>query len=422
MSNEFALRRLEQALDRFIDEYEAEKAERFSKFPKFDTERVFALWDIVFSQGDFSSRKERRLLSEQIGSGNFYERLNKAADGLFPDYNEIYQLHQKAVNPHLAFFFAHDQGHIHTDLNMSFWVPLAEIVDAGDVMKRRGDEVREFLELYNHDPEMVYGSLVQPYKMLHLMATSELETKPRTETFQPDKLAWQAGMILKNRFLQAEYSLDDRLNDSDRNQIVVDAEPFAINGNTGALFSIIYNLLKNAYKKSEGKPNNNEKIFVQIYDVPFDSYVITVGDNGTPVEVDKMKDKVRRDIFEKGIDDVFIPNRGTRKRFHDWMKSEYRVGDLKVGDLTALAFIARMSGFDNQDGMSSGMGLYGVKYLLENLGGRILYGEDFATGGPLFTAVLPKDMPGGKIGKTISSLKTGINAARLYHGGVRKAA
>ncbi|PIN76972.1 hypothetical protein COV17_00100 [Candidatus Woesearchaeota archaeon CG10_big_fil_rev_8_21_14_0_10_36_11] len=82
-----------------------------------------------------------------------------------------------------------------------------------------------------------------------------------------------------------------------------------------------------------------------------------------------------------------------------------------------LPFVGMYGGFDNDDQYSSGMGLWGVQYLLHEMGGKILYGEDFKTGGPLFTCILPKKLPAGKVGKTISNLATRLNAAPFYHRG-----
>lgn len=165
------------------------------------------------------------------------------------------------------------------------------------------------------------------------------------------------------------------------------------------------------------------KIFIQAYEAPFASYVITVGDTGSPIDLDVMKEKIRELVVKEGINTIKFSTHRIRRKIANWEHSEYRVGDLTITDITDIAFMSRMSGFDNSDNFSSGMGLYGIRYLVERLGGRILYGEDFKTGGPLFTLILPKDLPANRMQKVIYSAGPVIQSLRMYHSGnLRKAA
>ncbi len=323
-------------------------------------------------------------------------------------------------------FFWHDINHLFGDLNRQFWIPGGECGEDSFIMMRDyRDEVRQFLERFNEEPEFFLGHYMEPFKMLHFMATTELGQKPKKEVFSPQRLAWQTAYTLQYRDVSARVGISTRASDTQRNEIVVDAEDFSLYGNSGLIFSIVYNLAKNSYKKLilDGEPDIGNKIHIQLYEAPLKCYVITVADSGSALDVDAMKEKIREYVQEYGIENTAFPTLTLKRKVSAWQKSEYKVTELTIGDLTDIAFMARMSGFDNSDFISSGMGLYGVKYLVNNMGGRILYGESFETGSPIFTVILPKTLPSNFLERTIAEVGSGINQARHYHlGNQRKVA
>jgi hypothetical protein len=429
-------------LKRTIEDYLEGCKERkhiFNDLPKVDIGSTFSSWDdyIRFLDGNKEAEaKERERLTKDLRekgivkqdqalhlvqiTGGFDKLIEKQGapliGGIRSKLIELYQLKYQdnivrliddTLDVNLGTFFVHDINHIWSDLTYQFFTIVNPKHDSSiSRMRNNRSEVKRFLEQYNADPGSMYGAFLEPYKMLHFIVTSELGEKPITEKFQPAKLARQTALILQNRFVQAEYSLVDKLTDSKTNEIAVDAEDFTFNGNSGVVFSIIYNLAKNAYKKLGAEANNSQKIFIQVYEAPLSSYVITVGDNGKPIDLDTMKEKIRNLILEKGIDNVPFPNHSSKARYQRWQDSEYQVGNLRLKDITDVAFMARMSGFDNPDSFSSGMGLYGTKYLLENVGGRTLYGENFKNGGPLFTCIIPKNLPSNPVERYVNHILT----------------
>lgn len=444
------LTQLKGTLEDFLEGYQ-ERRRTFREFPKVDIDGIFSIWDnylAFLDKNKEAEEKERERVTkdlrekgiigkdETLGlvelTGGFDDVLHKIAKPFSDDhYSKLLQVYpdiregkvHRAVevafkDRDLSAFFFHDINHIFADLNQQFWTIFSPKADYGvNRMRNCREEVRRFLERYNSNPESLYGAYLEPYKMLHFIITTELGEKPMSEQFQPAKLAMQIALILQNRYVQAEYSLVERLTDSKTNEIAVDAEEFTLNGNSGVVFSIIYNLAKNAYKKLGGKANNSQKIFMQVYEALPSSYVVTVGDSGKPIDLNVMKDKVRQLVLEKGIDNVSFPTNGSKKRYQRWQNSEYKVGDLTVKDITDVAFMARMSGFDNADKFSSGMGLYGVRYFLNNVGGKILYGENFENGGPLFTCVIPKKFPSNGIERHINSMLSKIPEMQLSYSG-----
>ena len=443
--NEFALTQLEKAVDTYIREYE-ERRRLFASIPKIDSEPIFALWDEYLAFLDANKAQEEAARKEFelkhgklppdliISSGGFDRRIHnmfgnsfkkaiKHAEGLttegYSTLDSIGDLIRESLNDNSLFaFFIHDIGHITMDLYRQFWdLGAANFPSHINRMRNEREKVKHFLDLFAKDPEFLYGAYVEPYKMLQFIAASELGNKIKTENFSPSRLAWQTGYILRNRNPQAEYDLNSKFTDPKRNEIVVDVEDFTLNGNSGVVFSIIYNLAKNSYKKFGDVPNMSQKIFIQIYETPFNSYVITVGDSGKPIDLNKMKEQLRRQISTRGIDSLVFPNDSLKRKFGNWQDSEYRVGELTMKDMTDIAFMARMSGFDNANDFSSGLGLYGLKYFVQRMGGRAMYGEDFDTGSPIFTFILPKNLSNSMAQKLISSFGTGINATLYYYQG-----
>lgn len=74
-----------------------------------------------------------------------------------------------------------------------------------------------------------------------------------------------------------------------------------------------------------------------------------------------------------------------------WEENPYGLRKLNVGDVMDLAGLARASGFAGKEelrSMSSGMGLWGVQYLVDKMGGSVLYTNTLKQGA-LFTIILP---------------------------------
>ena len=83
---------------------------------------------------------------------------------------------------------------------------------------------------------------------------------------------------------------------------------------TGLVFSIIYNLAKNAYKKLMQEPDTGNKIYVQLYEAPLGCYVISVADSGSALDVDAMKEKIREHVQEYGINNTSFPSLALKRK------------------------------------------------------------------------------------------------------------
>ncbi len=442
--NKLAFQNLKVTIDTYISDYEKRRY-LYNEFPKVDIPLVFSLWDEFLTKFDaekaikgddvYWKDKETKqphiLQGESIDTFNevmgksigekFHVNLNLAQNKI-RNWDSFFKLQEGIEtafgNGELYGFFIHDIEHLSCDMSRQFWdIFYPRSIESETRMRYERPSIQQFLEDYNKNPENYFGNFMESVKMVQFLVNNKLgEPIPQTN-FKPAELAKRVAMILKNRHHQQDWGITQgNISNSKRNEIVLDCEDFELLGNSGVIFSSIYNLAKNSYKKVEGEKNQSYKLFIQIYQAPFSNYVITIGDTGKPIDLNIMKDLIRNEINDKGIDNIHFSSSKMKNRYSNWKKSDYKVTQLNVEDITNIAFMARMTGFDNNDDFSSGMGLYGVKHLVDDLGGKILYGESFENGGPIFTLVIPKKIPTNKAEKYTNSFATSINQTRLYHG------
>ncbi|MBS3131070.1 sensor histidine kinase [Candidatus Woesearchaeota archaeon] len=410
------LKKLDLMLDRYISSFPDRLSEEVKSLPKIDIDMVMSVWDMYLEA--IKSGKDERTIQ------NLHEKIKNTGKSLEIDVIRMWkrlfydplsmEINSKigdalADDQILMAFLGHDHAHLCTDISSQYKIiTSAPEKTSSFIMENQREQVRAFLELHNTNPEYIFSHWINVNKMIHYIVTSKLGRKPKAELIIPADITMQTAMTLQRRSHRDAYSIVSRLSDTDANEIAVDAEYFKVVGNSGLIFSIIYNLAKNAYKKiSKFKPNNSQKIALQVYEPSYlgSCYIITVADNGGPIDLNAMKDVLRETIKAQGIENLKFPNTAIERKFRKWQQSGYSVKDITIGDITDIAFMGRMSGFEMEGQFSSGMGLYGVRYLVQNLGGKILYGEDFNTGGPMFTCILPKKMNsyGGRLAAALQS-------------------
>ncbi|MDP2749917.1 MAG: ATP-binding protein [Nanoarchaeota archaeon] len=435
--NRFAMSRLKTDLDAYLSILDERMAQIDEKCPKFDTRLFLDSYDFYLTH---IKRLAPAALDEELYnerdkglSSILYEKLRPnilkvrefrkwVIDQRAPDdennpthdwgyQNSLGEKVEEAFFDNaLHSFFTHDVNHLTLDSfslfsNVFGGLGLPKV---NEYYTGNRADIEDTLNHFNEKPADFLREFVEPYKMLNFMVENELNLKHKKEDFSPKQLAKEIAITLKFRNYFMEYAIVDSFSKTDKNEICLDVEDFELKGNSGCVWSIMYNLSKNSIKKfeeeAEGKHDQNKKVFIQAYEAPRDSYVITVGDNGSGIDFNKMKKLMIDTIKEKGIDSLVFPNNSSKKRVRAWQDSPYKYGDMKISDITDIAFMARMSGFDNSTHFSSGLGLYGLQYLTKELGGKMLYGET-KDGSPLFTIILPKAMPESRMKKYISDVQ-----------------
>jgi hypothetical protein len=277
----------------------------------------------------------------------------------------------------------------------------------------------QILRNYNENPEDLFNAPILSYKMIHYLVTSNLDMPSFSEYFSVDEICRKSAQIVASRGFSKGFVLTEEYSSRHKNQIVLDCEPINAKGNPGCLFSIIYNLLKNSFKKTVNDSNETNTLFIQSYEGSYSTYIISVGDNMDPINLNLMKDKVRKKILSEGFNSIDFSKK-ILKKIYQWQESPYKVGNFYHGEITNFCYLARLSGSEMPlNSLNSGLGLYGLSNLLKN-NGRILYGEDFNTGGPIFSVILPKNPSTNPFNGFLNNARTYFAQRRLYRLGCLK--
>jgi hypothetical protein len=362
------------------------------KAPSFPIYETLQIWDAEIQKNPTAVdlKAIRRQLAE-IGGSNYQKNIApfilKSGESTSQVDNII------KFDTSMRKFLTHDFAHLSQDGLYLFWLLDGSAYDDSiKAMTKYRDDVLDAFRFYQANQKEFMRLTTYPLHLLSYVAESELGVPKHTQTVKLGDMATLVGRVLQYRTPQLLMRFGSQVSSDVRNELVVSGENVEVDMNIGIPFSLLYNLAKNSYKKTTGlTPESGYKIEIATYQLPNDLVGISVSDSGKPVDIMLMKDKIREHVLERGASS--IPSTSLERKMQNWQKSPYAVGELQTQDLVDVAFMAHMSGFNAPDTINSGMGLYGAKYLVEDLGGRILYGEDFQTGGPIFTCILPRQAP-----------------------------
>jgi len=285
----------------------------------------------------------------------------------------------------LATFLSHDCWHLLEDfLNMFNYYGLSR--QGFENLRKSVDERVGLYEKLNSDPAYIARSLLEPFRLAQYVIEAKFDLEHECWSFNPKEIVETTQDILNSRITYQGITIGE---------VITRSEDFEMYGNSGVFWSVIYNLAKNSVKKFmedyiKDKVTRDNRVYIDVYKAN-GCCVVTVADNGDPISLDKMKEKIRETIVYEGIDALGFWDKGTKRRIEGWVKSPYKVVELTVDDLLPTSrYVIRSSGLDmKQKAVNSGMGLYGIRYLSECLDGAVMYGECINTGSPLFTFVLP---------------------------------
>ncbi|MFC1690567.1 ATP-binding protein [Nanoarchaeota archaeon] len=165
-------------------------------------------------------------------------------------------------------------------------------------------------------------------------------------------------------------------------------------GSEGMFFGVLSNFVNNAVKKIEkdiasGRAEHyTPQISIELRELA-DGYYMAVGDNAAGISIDQMLKKagewLKKGKKLRGISDEL------KDKLLKYQENPLYLHKITGGDISNLCFVQGLSGFaDERLAMSSGMGLYGVQRITENLGGQTFATSYFGEK-PYFMVVIPKD-------------------------------
>jgi len=276
------------------------------------------------------------------------------------------------------------------------------------------------LESINTTAQKIALMYAHPWRLVKFLARKELGAQPEYEPVKLKEMFEDVAEVLSMRF-GAEVSPIPNPATPLKRSIAILGEDLSILTDQGLIWSVVYNNLKNAQKKfdeegikyfqeSTGTNRNNltpelrTKIFAEYlqsldcertstatcYALNDDYVTLIFSDTGSPVDLNKMVHQIRGLMQGGKVRDSDWVHPGMGQRYTAWSGNDFRFNRLTMEDITNTAFMARVGGSEIRDSISSGMGLYGTRQIIESLGGAILYTTTFKDENPLFVYILPK--------------------------------
>jgi hypothetical protein len=250
-----------------------------------------------------------------------------------------------------------------------------------------------------------------PWQFFKALAEIELGRDVScVESIDMSELVWNIAKMAQLRFVFDDYALttpDNRF--PERNEIVIDLSTANLETNPGMIWSIIYNLVKNAGKELSCKyeddkltplasrfngelPEKPIKLHLKVDHLDQQGVtVVHVVDSGEGLSVDEIMNSMK-EILENDLVDGSNLKPSVVNIVNAWKENPFAVRALRLGDVYDLAGVARASGFVTRDRLgdqfSSGMGLWGVNHLTNKMGGQIIY-TNTVQGGAMFTLLIP---------------------------------
>lgn len=319
-------------------------------------------------------------------------------------------------------FMIHDQAHLSDSLY--------KIRDAFPAVGESGNLRPEMvvdsefyprkLEDINTTAQKIALMYAHPWRLVKFLARKELSVQPEYEQVSLKDMFKDVAEVLSMRF-HAEIGNVPNPATSLRRSIAILGEDLSIVADRGLIWSIVYNNLKNSQKKfdEEGdryflehvhnhrvnlSPKLEEETYRQYlrsldrertstvagHTLNQDYIVLIFSDTGSPVDLNKMVHQIRGLMQRGKVRDSDWVNPGMGQRYTAWSENDFRFNRLTMEDITNTAFMARVGGSEIRNSISSGMGLYGTRQIIESLGGAILYTTTFKDENPRFVYILPK--------------------------------
>lgn len=334
---------------------------------------------------------------------------------------EMSELMMRHFGAKMAAFFEHDKAHLSASLFMvrdafstvtQFGKLTDEVVVDPEFYPRR---LREINAVTDRIARM-YG---HPWRLIKFLAEGKLGIQPIYEPVSLQRHFRDVAEVLSLRF-GADVCYVSNPATPLKKSISITGEDITILADNGLIWSVVYNNLKNAQKKfledeemhftSQGYGHRlsmpdglraeafvkylqsigGERVSkVSCYNLN-DGYVaIVFSDSGSPIDLNKMVSGIRNLMRDGSKGDLDWVNAGMGQRFNAWAANDYCFNRLTIEDVTNAAFMARVGGSETNS-ISSGMGLYGTRQIIESLGGAILYTTTFKDENPVFVYILPR--------------------------------
>lgn len=284
------------------------------------------------------------------------------------------------------------------------------------------DRHKIFMDLVTSRAEELSRIQCIPLAFISAVASFEAGKPVPVKTFKPLELLEKIGLMIQGRFMVDDYNLAINTQPAAGvNNLVINVDPdLEITANEAMVGMVIYNLAKNAAKANAfWHHDNDDQALVKAYDGGSlqkprtlsitiedaeDMIILKIGDEGQGLSIDNFMKRIHRELAEQlrqnGPDGIKNTEwyQTVRRTIGEeqagylmaWLSDPLSLRGLNIGTIFDMQFVVGFSGQSWEiRSFTSGMGLWGVRYLTERLGGTVM-GTNKFEGGALFSVVLPK--------------------------------
>lgn len=343
--------------------------------------------------------------------------LNSLADNFDKDIQD--EIIEKYFGFNMLKFFMHDASHL-SDTFLDIRNYFSTMLEFGYLNAETAVNPEFYpinLKEINRTSEKIARMYANPWRLLKFSAERKLGRQPKYEPVSIQKHFNDVADVLSLRFC-AEVSHNGKITTTLKKSISILGENITIPSDNGLIWSVVYNNLKNSQKKFDEDEDDyfysiNQEFLTKLtaeqkkealinylgglkkeristagcYNLNQDYLAIIFSDTGSPIDLNKMITGIRKLMQEDS--DLDWVTAGMGERYSAWTRNDYRFNRITMEDVTNAAFIGRVGG-SGLSSISSGMGLYGTRHIIESSGGAILYTTTFQDENPVFVYILPK--------------------------------
>ncbi len=393
----------------------------------------------------FSVKDIGAAITAARGGAN-HEARGRAADELA---EAVHSLPEQYLNKWCVIvdFLNHDIGHLDPSMiERSALMFQSYLLPQGTGFESKVDSplVPEVDAVYR-DHMSHAGSILRqmeyPYKFV--MALIDIEEKKRVKDIERVDVGELCDAIARTmhlRFSTEDFILTtEQYRHPERNEIIVRADYSELETHTAMLWSVLYNLVKNAmhalivprHGVSESPlakrivehqlPEHPNKIWLSVDDLSeHDVTLVTVADSGRGLDVHQLLTVLKKMISQGLLDTGSIPG-AARTVLERWPQHPFVLRNLKLGHALDLASLPRLSGGDSYEVTGgkkkpSGLGLWGAQMLAEKMGGKILAtNSGDPEWGAVFTVILPNHhfRTGQRSGNVVRLVERGLTRGEV---------
>jgi hypothetical protein len=331
---------------------------------------------------------------------------------------DVFAMIEKHFGKDLIGFFDHDKSHLSDTLEVVY-DDLPFMVERGRFLRETtGRDPDLYVDLARNldtRTQKIAHMYAHPWRLLTYLAKQKLGIPHEyTEIHLREQLI-DVAQVLSMRF-GARVLYEPNPSTPLKRSIAILGDDISIHANVGLIWTVIYNNLKNTQRKFTAdeerhvKEQPDERVAsyeerrqqyidtlpervsrAGCYELNRDYVALVFSDTGTPMDLNKMVSCIRVAMHNQDPNTLDWRSPEMLAKFSAWPHNDFAFNTFTTREISSVAFMAHMTGASSPSQYSSGMGLFGTRYIVESLGGALLYTTTFEKENPVFVYILPKE-------------------------------